>query len=332
MFSKYSTRRKFLEYGSLPLIFLLNSCINFSRKIKIIMQKSFYPNSFINTIPKIWQKENINFGSINSEKNKNLILDSDFTLINDGWINSINFKEFEKINQNRILANLDRRSRTFLNTFEENQRNKLFPVGVVPYAIVIKNNKELIYEARQSWDFMLSKKLKRKIIFPNSPRVILSISKKINESNSLAKLKSQALLFDDQNSLNWLINTDAIIAIIPYTLCLKYLKIDSRLSIVFPKDGVPLMWHFILSRSNSNLEILIRWIKSLESEFNIDKLVNEGWYLPFKNKYLESKYNPNLYNSFGPSKICWDRSWSFPPLTNSQKVNLEEFWNKSLTP
>ena len=86
----------------------------------------------------------------------------------------------------------------------------------------------------------------------------MSIARKINSSNSIKKLKDQAMVFDDKNMLNWLINSDACVAIVPYSLCSKYLKIDPRLSLVFPSQGVPLMWHFILSRSNLKNQTLIK--------------------------------------------------------------------------
>ena len=208
----------------------------------------------------------------------------------------------------------------------------MFPIGVVPYAIIIKNNKDLINSAGQSWDFLLSRKLTKKIILPQSPRVISSLAEKINSANSLAKLRSQAMLFDDQNSLNWLINSDACVAIVPYSLCSKYLKIDSRLSIVFPNQGVPLMWYFLLSKSNLNSEILFSWIKSLENKSKVDKLSSQGWYLPFKKDYLQSKYNSEISKISVPSQKCWDNSWSFPTLTNLQKLDFEKSWNKSLAP
>ena len=332
MFSKFATRREFLNMGKLSLLFLLNSCSKVPNKVKIALQNSFYPKSFKDTIPKDWKQEKINFENIQEQKNRNIILDSDFTLINDGWVNSINFAEFEKINQNSFIENLDKRSKDFLGNFNENQRSKLFPIGVVPYTIIIKNNKELINSARTSWDFLLSKKLTGKIIFPQSPRIIFSIAKKINSTDSLKKLKRQAMLFDDKNMLNWLINSDACVAIVPYIFCSKYLKIDPRLSLVFPSEGVPLMWHFLLSRSNLNNQILINWIKSLENKSIVDKLVSQGWYLPFNIDYLQSKYKSVNSPISGPSKKCWDNSWSFPVLTNEQKINLQNSWNESLTP
>ena len=331
MFERFLTRRELLKYASLSSLFLLSSCRNISEEVRITLQSNLYPDFFKDTIPNFWKKENINFGKINSENNRNLILNSDFTLINDGWVNRINFDAFKKINEDILFENLDLRSRDFLNSYEKTQREKLFPIGVVPYSVVIKNNKELIDSAKLSWDFLLSKKLTKKIIFPNSPRILLSIAKKIQGSNSLLRLKNQSMLFDDQNSLNWLINSEACVAIIPYTLCLKYIKIDSRLSIVFPNQGVPLMWHFILSRSNNN-EILIKWIKSLEGKLSADKLASQGWYLPFNNSYSQKKYNPDISSITGPSLRCWENSWSFPYLSNMQKINLEKSWNQSSTP
>jgi len=330
MFSKFATRREFLNYGKLSLLLLLYSCSNQPNKVKIALQNSFYPQSFKDTIPKDLKQEKFNFESFQLQKNK--IFNSDFTLINDGWITSMDFSLFERINKYSLIENLDKRSIDFLGTFNENQRSKLFPIGVVPYTVVIKNNKELINLARTSWDFLLSKKLTGKIIFPQSPRIIFSIAKKINSSNTLKKLKSQAMLFDDKNMLNWLINSDACVAIVPYSLCSKYLKIDPRLSLVFPSQGVPLMWHFLLSRSNINNEILVKWIKSLKNKTTIDKLVSQGWFLPFNSDYLQSKYKSELFSISGPSKKCWDNSWSLPVLKNEQKINLKNSWNESLTP
>ena len=332
MFSKYSTRREFLNYGKFSALFLLNSCGYVTKKELIAIQNSFYPDSFKDTFPGAWQQKNINLGSIDSGKNRNIILNSDLALINDGWLSRINFQEFVTINESLLSENLDRRSIDFINNFDENQRNKLLPVGVIPYAVIIKNNKDLIKSANQSWDFLLSGKLTKKIIFPKSPRIILSIANKINSSNSLSKLKSQALLFDDQNSINWLINSEASVAIVPYSLCSKYFRIDSRLTIVFPNHGVPLMWHFILRRLNTNNELLIRWIKSLGSRSNAEKLARQGWYLPFKNNNSRRQYNPETSNNPGPSQECWDNSWSYPPLNKAQKINLEDYWKKSLTP
>ena len=327
MLKKYATRRQFLNYGKLSLLFLLNSCANSSKRITISLQRSFYPDSLKDTFPDSWKQENISFSELNSEKNQKKLINSDFVLINDGWINSLNFKSFENINNLFPKDKLDDKSKEFLSSFKEHKSNKLFPIGIVPYVVIIKNNKDLIYDVSKSWDFLLDKKLKGKIIFPQSPRIIISIAQKITEKDSLSKLKSQVNLFDDRNSINWLINSQASVAIVPFTQCVKYLKVDSRLSFVFPNKGVPLIWNFLLSKSKINDQILTDWIKCFENRSTIDELVNQGWYLPFNNAYSQNKYNLDIEsNNFGPSKMCWENSWSYNPINNKEKLNLENMW------
>ena len=64
MFSKFPTRREFLNCVKLSLLFLLNSCSNISKKVNIALQNSFYPQSFKDTIPKDWEQQKINLERI----------------------------------------------------------------------------------------------------------------------------------------------------------------------------------------------------------------------------------------------------------------------------
>ena len=105
MFSKFATRREFLNCGGLSLLLFLNSCSNLPNKVKIALQNSFYPESFKDTIPKNWKQERINFESVQPQKNRNAIFNSELTLINDGWISRIDFEEFEKINEYELIKN-----------------------------------------------------------------------------------------------------------------------------------------------------------------------------------------------------------------------------------
>ena len=68
MFSKFATRREFLNCGKLSLLFFLNSCSNLPNNVKITFQNSIYPESFKDTIPKDWKQEKINFENIQLQK------------------------------------------------------------------------------------------------------------------------------------------------------------------------------------------------------------------------------------------------------------------------
>ena len=138
------------------------------------------------------------------------------------------------------------------------------------------------------------------------------------------------MLFDDQNAMNWLINSQTTVAIVPYFLVKRYLRTDSRLKAVFPNEGVPLIWYFLLNKSKINNQILIDWIKSFDMRDTIDLLANEGWYLPFNNVNSPNKYKINTKNNtFGPSKKCWENSWSFSPMNYKERFDLENLWNRS---
>ena len=331
MNNKQFTRKKFLDIAKLSVLFLLTSCNGLSRKISIGLYKNFLPVNFINLLPKNWKKENINFKEDNSNKN---FRNKDLILINDGWLSRVDLKVFDDISQ-PLMNYLDERSKYYLSNWPLFERNKLYPIGVIPYAVIIKNNERYKITNKNNWDFLLSKDLIGKMILPNSPRILISIAERINNKNAIKAIFNQGNIYDDINAIDWLINTDAVLAILPLTICEKYLKIDSRLSIVFPNQGVPLMWNFLLINNNFNQALLLNWIDKLIERNLINKLIKDGLYLPFNNEYAQSKYkysskSARLVNR--PSEECWRNSWSFNSLKESEKVEFEKIWKDLLAP
>ena len=331
MINNQFNRRKFLNIAKLSILFLLTSCKGVSKKISIGLYKNFLPISFINLLPKNWEKENLNYKKDNLNKN---LINKDIILINDGWLNRVELKNFNDISE-PLLNTLDVRSKNYISNWEQFERKKLYPIGVIPYAVIIKNNKRHKITNENNWDFLLSKDLIGKMILPNSPRILISIAERINNKNAMKAIFNQGNIYDDINAIDWLINTDAVLAILPLTICEKYLKIDSRLSIVFPNQGVPLMWNFLLINKNFNQALLLNWIDKLIERNLINKLIKDGLYLPFNNEYAQSKYkysskSARLVNR--PSEECWRNSWSFNSLNESEKVEFEKIWKKSLAP
>ena len=331
MNNKQLTRKKFLDIAKLSVLFLLTSCNGLSRKISIGLYKNFLPVNFINLLPKNWKKENINFKEDNSNKN---FRNKDLILINDGWLSRVDFKVFDDISQ-PLMNYLDERSKYYLSNWPFFEQKKLYPIGVIPYAVIIKNNERYKITNKNNWDFLLSKDLIGKMILPNSPRILISIAERINNKNAMKTIFNKGNIYDDINAIDWLINTDAVLAILPLTICEKYLKIDPRLSIVFPNQGVPLMWNFLLINNNFNQALLINWIDKLIDKNSINKLVKDGLYLPFNNEYIHSKYkysskSARLLNR--PSEECWRNSWSFNSLKESEKVEFEKIWKDLLAP
>ena len=331
MIKNQLTRRKFLNIAKLSVLFLLTSCKGLSSKISIVFYKNFLPAKFISLLPKNWKKENFNYKEDFLNKN---FRNKDLILINDGWLSRVDLKLFDAISE-PLINYLDERSKYYLSNWPFFGQKKLYPIGVIPYAVIIKNNERYKITNKNNWDFLLSKDLIGKMILPNSPRILISIAERINNKNAIKAIFNQGNIYDDINAIDWLINTDAVLAILPLTICEKYLKIDPRLSIVFPNQGVPLMWNFLLINNNFNQALLLNWIDKLIDKNSINKLVKDGLYLPFNNEYIHSKYkysskSARLLNR--PSEECWRNSWSFNSLKESEKVEFEKIWKDLLAP
>ena len=331
MINNKLTRRKFLNIAKLSALFLLTSCKGLSKNISIAFYKNFFPISFINLIPKHWKKENLNYKKENLNKD---LKDKDIILINDGWLSKLELKDFNDISD-PLLNYLDERSKNHLNNWELFERKKLYPICVVPYAVIIKNNELYKITNQNNWDFLLSKDLFGKIILPNSPRILISIAERINNKNAMQEIINQGNIYNDINAIDLLINTDAALAILPLTICNKYLKLDSRLSILFPDRGVPLMWNFLLINNNLNQALVLNWIDKLLQKKSLNKLHRDGLYLPFNNELSQSQYKDTIKSKRfldRPSEECWKNSWSFNSLNESEKVQLEKIWQSLLAP
>ncbi len=331
MINNQFTRRKFLNIAKLSVLFLLTSCKGLSKNFSIGFYKNFFPESFINLLPKDWKKEHLNYKEDNLNKN---FRDKDLILINDGWLSRVKLNEFNDISD-ALFNYLDERSKNYLNNWELIERKKLYPISVIPYAVIIKNNERYKITNKSNWDFLLSRDFIGKMILPNSPRILISIAEKINNKNAINAIIKQDNIYDDINAIDWLINTDAVLAILPLTICEKYLKIDSRLSLVFPNQGVPLMWNFLLIKNNFNQTLLMNWIDTLLDKNSLNTLNKDGLYLPFNNQYIQSQYRDTSKSSRlfkRPTEECWRNSWSFSSLKKSEKVELEKIWKKSSAP
>jgi len=335
MINKFLSRRKFIDVAKLSFLFLLSSCRNFSERVNIAFQKQFYPQQFLDLIPNIWHQNTINLNNFSKKSNLEDFKKIDLLLITDGWLNKINFDDFENINPS-LLSKLDDRSKTYLSNYDRTMQGKLMPIGINPYAVIIKNNKNFKIDNNDSWDFLFSKDFQGKIILPKSARIVLSIMQRIKNRDLLQNIENQEFIYDDKNSLDLLVNTDAAIAITPLSLTQKYLKIDSRLSILFPHDGVPLLWNFAMIKSSMNLEEFNNWIDLLSDPKNANILVKAGWYLPFQTVAINQLYSDKIKQlsrfNLQPSKKCWDNSWSFSPLNYQEKKELEILGNKLLNP
>lgn len=257
---------------------------------------------------------------------------TDLIAIEDGWLNALNTFPLKKTDSEELFPLLDLKAKSFLRQFKEEMANQFFPLAVSPWVMVFRNGSNWLSDAYKSWDILLAESLKGKVVFPNSARIIISLYERMDDANSLLKLRSQAFNFDDKNALNWLLSGKARVAILPLNRCLQRVRQDPRLAVVLPESGAPLNWTLLSLMGSSNAPFPKEWIKQCWSMPSVGRSLGRGWTPSFDHGRLsEFKYLiPEPYHSvLIPPDEVWQKCWSLPPLSYAERERLEGVWSRS---
>ena len=69
------------------------------------------------------------------------------------------------------------------------------------------------------WNILLDPAFEGKLLLPSSPRLLVSLADRIDGPDTLRRLRAAALSFDDRFALNWLLQGDARLAVVPLQRC-----------------------------------------------------------------------------------------------------------------
>ena len=157
----------------------------------------------------------------------------------DGWLSSLNPGSFQAIDAAPLQAQLGPPSERFLSELPTDWKGKIFPVGVSPWVMLFRGEPDLKNQAANSWDVLLDPELKGKVLLPSSPRLVISLAAQMQTPDALRQLRAAAISFDDRHALNWLLQGDAQVAVLPLQRCMGALLRDQRLHAVLPAQGAP---------------------------------------------------------------------------------------------
>ena len=326
-------RRYFIKYGLISSLFVLSGCSTSSKKLALRGVPNTFPSEFISSLSTAW--EFVEIENIESKKfpYKEILQEkTDLLVLNDGWVSDLPYQSLKEIQANSIRQNLSKQASSFLDGLGENYKNRILPLAVSPWVIVLRNEDSLALKNKNSWDVLFSNALKDQIIFPNSPYLLISIAQKLGFLNDLSKIKSQAKSFDDRNALNWVVTGRASAAILPLSNCIESLLRDPRLSILFPNEGSPLNWTVLASPGLSLEPFPLDWFNSLWGPTCSKRVLQKGFFPPTTFSHLSRK-NINIsqiYQSiFSFNESIWEKCWSLPILNVEDKKKLAYYWNNS---
>ena len=326
-------RRKFLQLSFWMGISGLTSC---SREANAYLTatKETLPKSWLEKLPPPWR-----FKSLQAAGRKNPYRSSDANLadliaMGDGWLNSsFHAKDLTELGKDdELFSDFNSQSKLFIELQEESLRKCLLPVGVSPWVMLFRNGDPWLSEAKKTWDVLLDPRLQEQIVFPRSPRLIMSIADQIGNGNDLKQLRLQALTLDDQNATNWVLSGKAKVALLPMQRCLKNLRRDPRLQIALPREGAPLHWTIFIRPKNSFKPLPKSWIKESWNQPLMGKLLSEGWIPPLKHSDIKKNLERNdqsHYYKFLPEEEAWSNCWSLGHLNTFNQEKLEIRWEDS---
>ena len=324
-------RRKFLQLGLMAGLGGLYSCSSANVSSILTAPKGVLPKSLIRQLPTSWRFKRFKTSSSNIPFSNNAFKETDLIAFDDGWINNLPSNYLQSINLDQLNFPLDQKSRNFYFSFSNELSNLFLPIGVSPWVMLFRNGARWISSAKQSWNVLLDNSLKGKVLLPASPRLIISLSKNIDNVSILPDLINQTKIFDDQNALNWLVSGEVRVAVIPLSRCLRALRSDQRLSIALPNVGAPLNWTLLARPISSKSSIPIKWIEKTLTFPLIGQLLSEGWIPPMSRSksIMANELLPNRYREIiFPSDEVWEKCWSLSPLTLEEDQRLLALWRK----
>ena len=172
-------RRDFIKYGLISSVFILSGCSTSQKKFTLRGVSNTFPSEFINSLSKAWEfipitdidLKNFSYNSIIQEG-------TDLIVLNDGWISNLPFGSLQEIKATYIRDDFSKQAISFIDGLGEDYKNRIFPLAVSPWVILFRNEDLLALSNKNSWEVIFSSTLKNKIVFPNSPYLLISIAKK----------------------------------------------------------------------------------------------------------------------------------------------------------
>ena len=292
------------------------------------------------SLPALWQKQLkapwriTELKAINSS-DPSWLSSTDLLTIGDGWLSSLNAESFQAIDAAPLQAQLGPAAEQFLSDLPNAWKGKIFPVGVSPWVMLFRGDPALKNQAAKSWDVLLDQEFKDKVLLPSSPRLVMSLAAHMQTPDALQRLRQAAISFDDRHALNWLLQGDAQVAVLPLQRCMGALLRDQRLHAVLPEQGAPLNWTLMLRPSSSKEPLPQEWVKKSWEEPLLSRLLSAGWVPPLTRSQLSSAMSrvpKRLRALVLPSNEIWQRCWNLAPLDDpSEQDDLKDKW-KVLSP
>ena len=257
---------------------------------------------------------------------------TDLLALADGWLSQVSPERLQVIAAEPLISRLGPAGQRFLSDLPSIWRNLLLPVAFSPWVMLIRREGKIGPEPAAGWGALLDPAFKGRLLLPSSPRLLVSIAERMEDPDALRRLRAAALSFDDRFGLNWLLQGDARIAVLPLQRCMAALQRDPRLTALLPEQGGPLHWTLLARPSRTAEPLPQDWVLEAWRQPLLSRLLAQGWIPPLPRDELiaaEARIPRRLRALVLPPQPVWQRSWQLPPLDSTEVQRLQQRWESS---
>jgi putative spermidine/putrescine transport system substrate-binding protein len=253
--------------------------------------------------------------------------------LTDGWASTLSPRAWEPFGHEDILARLSPRAALASRLFRGLEQAPLgFPWSFNPWVILLRDRPDLARREERGWDLLLDPSLTGKVVLPASPRVVMALVG--HDPERLCQLRRQALSLDDRDGLNLLLSGGGEAAVLPRQRVVPLLRRDPRLTALLPHQGGPVAWSLLLRPAGAHPIPPGQWLEACLTPPLLPRLLAGGWVPPLPRPALEEALRgmpPPLQSLLLPPEGVLNRCVSFPPLSEPDRQQLQELWNRSLS-
>ena len=322
-------RRQLLQSGLMAGITLLASCQRTNNSPILRAPAKSLPALWQQQLKAPWRIEALM--ELNTTEPEWLSA-TDLLALGDGWLSSLDAASFQPINADRLQAQLGPTSERFLTECPQSWQGKILPISVSPWVMLFRGEQSLLNQASQSWGVLLDPELNQKVLLPTSPRLVMSLATAMDATDALQRLRLASISFDDRHALNWLLQGDARVAVLPLQRCMAALMRDPRLTAVLPVQGAPLNWTVMLRPKSSKEPLPQDWVETAWQEPLLSRLLSAGWVPPLDRTRLRPALSrvPKTFQALVlPPEKVWQQCWNLAPLNPSEQDVLKADWKAS---
>ena len=323
-------RRRFLQLAALTAAAGLAGC---SRGIGIPTLRAApdtLPSLWRRRLPSPWRFDPL--GGTEPFK-RPWSVSTDLLALTDGWLSKLAPQQLQSISAPALEQRLGPEGQRLLSEMPSPWKGMVLPVGFSPWVMLVRREGGSVPAMTdKGWNALLDPAFEGKLLLPASPRLLISLADHIGDADALSRLRAAALSFDDRFGLNWLLQGDARVAVLPLQRCMSALKRDPRLMAVLPEQGAPLHWTLLVRPADTAEPIPQAWVAEAWTAPLLPRLLAQGWIPPLSRDALEQSLGRvpvRLRPLVLPPQSVWERSWMLLPADAAETQRLQTLWQAS---